>query len=137
MIIRGSIRATPSLLTPIEKWPRLVQRHLIGRSRAVLAMARRRAEPHVEANRRTTPEVPDLDQVAELVGQPEASGAYRARSRAFSIDERAVEAAGVANLAGETCRIPPDAQRAFAASVYEAVRHHLVDSQHQLPGPRW
>src|SRR3954470_23031570 len=76
----------------------------------------------------------DLDEVAELVGQPQAPAVAVFEPRAGAAGQRLVEAAAVADLAHDHVVLVPDAQRALAAAVADAVRGDLVGREHEVAG---
>src|SRR3954469_21670401 len=78
----------------------------------------------------------DLDEVAELVGQPQAPAVAVLQPRAGAAGQPLVEAAAVADLAHDGVVLVPDAQRALATAVAEAVDRDLVRGEHEVAGAR-
>src|SRR3954469_25788826 len=76
----------------------------------------------------------DLDEVAELVGQPQAPAGAVFELRAGAAGQRLLEAAAVADLADDHAVLVPDAQRALAAAVADAVGRDLVGREHEVAG---
>ena len=83
----------------------------------------------------------DLDQVAELIHQPQAAPGSLVTIRAPAPDQRVREPAAVVDLTKQRARLPPDGERATPPAVADAVHRQLVHREHQIglgvrPQPR-
>lgn len=77
-----------------------------------------------------------LDEVAELVGEPEAPAARLAERGPHAADQRLLgDAPAVADFADQGVGVAPDAQDAAAAAVAHAVGGDLVDGEHEVVRP--
>ena len=94
------------------------------------------AEPHVQPHDASVGERAHLDEVAELVREPEPAAARVAERGALAPDERVVDAAGVPDLADDGVVVAPDVQRPLAAAVADRVRHDLVHREHEVGSPQ-
>src|SRR4051812_3997200 len=88
----------------------------------------------MEADHAAGAEAADLDEVAELVGHPQAPAAVLGPGRALAADEGVVVAAEVGDLADQRVVGEPGAQGADAAAVADAVGRRLVDREDELFG---
>ena len=75
-----------------------------------------------------------LDQVAHLVGEPQAVAADLAAPGPLATGERRRDPALVAHLAQQHARLLPEEHPAVAAAVAHAVRGDLVDREEQVSG---
>src|SRR3954469_19406112 len=88
----------------------------------------------VDARRAAAGEVAHLDQVADLIGEPEAAPAGGHEVGKLAAGERVPHQPAVVDLADQRSLPPPEAQDPASAAVYHAVGGHLVDSEHEIFG---
>ena len=74
----------------------------------------------MDADRRAPGSRPDLDQVAQLVGHPEATVAFVLPVDLSTSDQRVVDPADVADFAEERTSVSPDVERSHPVSMLEA-----------------
>ena len=70
-----------------------------------------------------------LDEIAELVDQPDTARAGLVPRRPSAADERIGDATGVRDLADELGVVVPDSCRAVSAAVNRGVRRRLVGGE--------
>src|SRR2546421_91741 len=87
---------------------------------------------HAEPDDRPIDDGPDLDQVANVVDQPEAARVTRVWSGTFAVRQRPVVQAAVANLHHQIVGVAPHPEGSLASTVQNAVRGDLVDRAHEL-----
>ena len=64
---------------------------------------------------------PDLDQITDLVGQPEAAAAFSIERWLPPAGERRWDAAAIADLMNQTILLAPDGERPAPSAMAEAV----------------
>src|SRR5438477_11084263 len=89
-------------------------------------------EPLVQAHNCPLPQRSNLDQIAHVVGEPQASSAGRSGGRSSAADHRVVDTAVVAEFANHRPVISPQSELATASTVLDAVARNLVSSGDEL-----
>src|ERR1700687_5571441 len=87
---------------------------------------------HVHPDGRPVRRRAKLHQVAQLVGQPQTAPTVLGWRRSTPVSEWIIEVSAVAQLANENAAVAPDAKRARATAVLNAVGSHLVGGKHQV-----
>lgn len=99
----------------------LRRREMFRRARRRPELARRGRPAHVDADGRALLAGAYLNQLAELIDEPQTSPGLRARAGFGPPGERAAEAAFVVDLAQQGVSSVPDAKLATAAGVLDRV----------------
>src|SRR5204862_3826067 len=89
-------------------------------------------EVKMDAHHAAAGEGAHLNQVAELVHEPEAVAPYLPQAGRLAPCERRVDLAAVAHLGNERVVLDPRAQDAAAAAVADAVAGQLAHGQHEV-----
>src|SRR6478752_5316972 len=84
------------------------------------------ARDEVQANRRAYLTGANLDEVAELVGEPEATPALLGDAGTEPPDQWLLDPAAVLDLDQQSASLPPEPQHASAATVHDAVGGELA-----------